>query len=424
MKKTLIYVLILFLFCNYPIIVLAKRVSLVIGNGDYQENPLRNPVNDANDIAKTLKQLQFEVIKITNANLRKMEKALDHFSNNLQRGDVALFFYAGHGIQHNGENYLLPVDARIKEVSDIRYESLNLGKILGRMEIARSMNIIILDACRNNPLGRGFTRSYERGLAVVSHKPEGSIIAYATAPNKTAADGTGSNGLFTSALLKHIATPSLEIAMLFRKVRVDVKKKSFSKQIPWSESSLTDSFYLKKSKEKVKISNKSKLPSRIDKETVFWQSIEDSGNIAEFKAYLAQFPKGTFASLARLNIKKLRKDKKTVASFPSEIFEPKLAKMYVGTEPKNAIIKILNIKPKFEQGIELKPGKYLLKVSKNGYETKKIWVSIADQDKSVYINLLKNKHEEKDKKILNSPSRRKPRRKPRLPPRRRESIFD
>ena len=199
-------------------VVHAKRVALVIGNGAYKDTPLKNPINDANDMARSLEALGFSVIKVTDANLRTMHMALNEFSHNLAQGDVALFFYAGHGLQFQGENYLLPIDNQILSASDVRYEAFQVGRLLGRMEDAQSMNIIILDSCRNNPLGRGFTRSLERGLAVIQQKPEGTFIAYATAPGKTAADGEGVNGLFTTALLNHIATRGLNISEMLRNV--------------------------------------------------------------------------------------------------------------------------------------------------------------------------------------------------------------
>jgi len=303
-KLLIIHTIYLLIFTQS--IVSAKRVALVIGNGSYKDTPLKNPINDANDMATYLKQLGFEMVKETNANLRSMHEALDKFSLTLKKGDVALFFYAGHGVQVQGENYLLPIGYRISSINDIRYESLHLGRVLGRMEDAKSMNIIMLDACRNNPLDRGFSRSLDRGLAVISMKPEGSIVAYATAPGKTAADGMGRNGLFTSALLKHMKTPGLSIEKLIKKVRVDVKQKSYGQQIPWSESSLTVDFYLAGvGKNKQLSTENTQIPQTSDRmELSFWESIKNSNDDSMFKAYLNQYPNGTFASIARIKIKK------------------------------------------------------------------------------------------------------------------------
>lgn len=221
----------------------SNRIALVIGNSNYQSAPLKNPVNDAHDMQKILQKLGFKVFVETDANKRAINKALDEFSKTIKKGDVALFFYAGHGVQVEGINYLLPMGCNINRISDIEYEALPVGKLLGAMEEAQSINIVMLDACRNNPLGRVFSRSLSRGLAVIPRKPEGSFIAYATAPGRTAADGDGRNGLFTSALLKHMETPKVEIQTLFTRIRADVKQKSSGSQIPWTESSLTSEFY-------------------------------------------------------------------------------------------------------------------------------------------------------------------------------------
>lgn len=221
----------------------AERIALVIGNGAYHGTPLENPVNDANDIAAALENLSFKVFEKTNATLREMEAALNNFSGKIRPGDVALFFYAGHGIQYQGDNYLLPVDARINSASDIRYRSLNVGLVMGRLEEAKTINIIILDACRNNPLGRVLSRSVGRGLTIIPFKPAGSYIAYATAPNETADDGEGRNGLFTSAILKHLNDPDVELNTFFMNVSATVQKISDGRQVPWRESSLTSKFY-------------------------------------------------------------------------------------------------------------------------------------------------------------------------------------
>lgn len=315
-RTTIIACLMLYLLS--PSFLHAKRVALVIGNGAYQEALLKNPVNDANDMAKSLETLEFEVIKVTDANLRNMYKALNDFTQRLSKKDVALFFYAGHGVQVQGENYLLPTDHNIQSVSDVRYEAFPVGRLVGRMEEIQSTNIIILDACRNNPLSRSFKRSLDRGLAVIQRKPEGTFIAYATAPGKTAADGDGKNGLFTSALLKHMFTAGLDISSILRKVRTDVKKMSLGEQVPWSESSLTDTFYFKEKLTEIqKLSSQNTLQksqphaySR-DKniESLFWESIKDSENPSTYEAYIQQFPNGIFVPLALLRITKYSRPK-------------------------------------------------------------------------------------------------------------------
>ena len=219
-----------------------KRIALVIGNGAYKSDPLRNPVNDATDIAGALEGLGFSVSLKTDADQRNMKQAIRVFGKQLRKGGVGLFYFAGHGVQVRGINYLIPTGAQIESEADVEYEAVDAGRVLAQMEEAEnSLNIIILDACRDNPFARSF-RSSGRGLAKMD-APTGSILAYATAPGSIASDGPGRNGLYTTALLKHMMTPGLEIGRLFRQVRIDVLGSSGKKQVPWEASSLTGDFY-------------------------------------------------------------------------------------------------------------------------------------------------------------------------------------
>ncbi len=216
--------------------------ALVIGNSSYKSAYLANPVNDATDMAFTLKKLGFKVQLKTNASRRTMTTAIRDFGKKLQGGGVGLFYFAGHGVQVGGRNYLIPVKANIEVAADVEFESVDAGRILSNMEDAgNGFNIIILDACRNNPFARSF-RSGNSGL-VKMDAPTGSILAYSTAPGAVAADGTGRNGLYTSKLLKHMGTPNLKIEEVFKRVRVDVAAVSGKKQTPWESSSLMGDFY-------------------------------------------------------------------------------------------------------------------------------------------------------------------------------------
>ena len=221
----------------------ADRHALVIGNSNYEKaGRLRNPVNDANAMSRTLKRLGFKVTTLRNANLRAMERAISSFGKRLRGGGVGLFFYAGHGMQVDGENYLIPVDANPESESDLRYEAVQLGRMLNRMADAQNgMNIVILDACRNNPFARSF-RSSERGLAQVS-APTGTFISYATGPGKVASDGKGRYGLYTEKLIARMTTPGLSLERIFKRVRADVQQASNGKQVPWDSSSLIGDFY-------------------------------------------------------------------------------------------------------------------------------------------------------------------------------------
>ncbi|HBR22576.1 MAG TPA: hypothetical protein DD713_08460, partial [Nitrospiraceae bacterium] len=218
-----------------------QRIALVIGNSNYKAAPLRNPVNDATDMARSLKNLGFKVILKTNVAKRDMGKAVDDFGKRLKGGDVGLFYYAGHGVQVNGVNYLIPVGAIINEETDVEYEGIDAGRILATMYNAKSrINIVILDACRDNPYVRSF-RSLTRGLAIISKAPAGTIIAYSTSPGDVAIDGKGRNSPYTSSLLKYMKEPGLTIEDVFKGVRQKLRKETG--QVPWELSSLEWKFY-------------------------------------------------------------------------------------------------------------------------------------------------------------------------------------
>ena len=211
-----------------------KRVALVIGNGDYQAaTKLINPVNDAADIGEVLAGLGFDVEVRIDADLDTMEKAVLRFGNKLagSTDSVGFFYYAGHGVQSNGENYLIPVDARLSAESMLRIRAIPLQFVLDSIgEAGNKLNIIVLDACRDNPFS--WARSSARGLAVVGIQPAASIVVYSTSAGKVAQDGTGRNGTFTEELLRHLPTPGLDIMEVLRRTGQDVQAKTASAQIP------------------------------------------------------------------------------------------------------------------------------------------------------------------------------------------------
>ena len=219
-----------------------KRIALLIGNSAYQEVPLKNPVNDAKDMAEALDSLQFNVITKFNLNQREreMEEVINEFFKQIQNGDVALFYFSGHGSQVQGENYLLPVGEHIQSESDIRYKAVNAGYILGKMEESGNRtNIMILDACRNNPFKS--VRSLSKGLTIME-APGGTFIAYATAPGKVALDGTERNGVYTKYLLEALRIKGMPIEQAFKSVLKNVEKETNGQQIPWTASSLREDF--------------------------------------------------------------------------------------------------------------------------------------------------------------------------------------
>jgi hypothetical protein len=219
-----------------------RRVALVIGNSTYKDSPLLNPVNDARDMARTLNGLGFEVIYGENLSQNDMKRNIRAFGDQIRNGGVGLFYYAGHGTQINGVNYLIPVDATITKEEEVEYESVEVDLVLAQMRSARNhLNIVILDACRNNPFARSF-RSVNKGLASID-APGGTLIAYATGPGSVASDGEGRNGLYTMELLNAIRVPGIKIEDLFKRVRSAVLAKTAGKQLTWESTSLVGDFY-------------------------------------------------------------------------------------------------------------------------------------------------------------------------------------
>src|SRR6478735_1874303 len=228
-----------------PGAVRKTRVALVIGNADYKYGGrLANPVNDAGDFANVLRTLGFEVIEGRNLDKRGMDEKIAEFARKLDKAGTGLFFYAGHGIQVDGVNWLIPVDARI-EGGDLRPEraaavktaSINITQVLSKMEAEQRVNLVFLDACRDNPFGRGTGFGQAKGLAPIQNAV-GTLTAFSTKPDHVALDGDGRNSPFTTALLKHIPTPGLEIGTVMKRVRVDVIKSTKGEQVPFDESSL------------------------------------------------------------------------------------------------------------------------------------------------------------------------------------------
>jgi carboxyl-terminal processing protease len=277
------------------------RIALVIGNSNYGPDigNLANPANDAALITAALQNTGFTVIKVIDADQKRMKRAIVEFGEKLANAGpkaTGLFFYAGHGIQVKGYNYLIPIDANIKKEADVSIESITADDVMEQMEFAsNAVNIIILDACRNNPVARSM-RSASRGLAPMqSDSVRGTFIAYSTAPGQTAADGSGDNSPYSQALAKAIVQPGVGIEEIFRDVRGQVMKATEDNQIPWDSSSLTAPFYFKQA------AATSAAPSASDpgRETNLWNAVKDSSQASDLEEYLKQYPNGTYAGLAR-----------------------------------------------------------------------------------------------------------------------------
>ena len=299
----------------------AGRVALVVGNGEYAAiGRLPNPGNDAADMAAALGRLGFDVTTVRDADRLAMSEALRVFTRESMGADVALVFYAGHGLEMDGVNYLVPVDARLERDTDVRFEAIELDDVLAATAGA-GLRVVILDACRNNPLARsmqrtGATRSVSRGsFGTLDENLLGdeTLVAYAAAAGTMAADGEGRNSPYTAALLSYLERP-LEIGLLFREVRARVLASTGGRQRPHEYASLLGQHYLGGAPgagAALVASGTSPIGTSgaavaMQQETLFWQSIQGSTNPADFEAYLELFATGTFARLARNRLAALR----------------------------------------------------------------------------------------------------------------------
>lgn len=286
-----------------------KRFALVLGNNAYETAPLKNPVNDARAVAQALRERDFDVTARENLTQNEMKQVVRAFGEKLRdagREAVGLFYYAGHGVQVQDRNYLIPVSAKVASEEEMEYEAVDVGFVMAQMDAARnSLNILILDACRDNPFARSF-RSASRGLAMMS-APTGILIAYSTAPGRTAGDGAGDNGLYTEELLTAMRTPGLPIEDVFKQVRIKVRERSKGQQVPWESSSLVGAFYFTPANRSDGSSDTAERGSKMNAdetalELSFWETIKNSADPEDFKAYLEKYPNGHFISLARRRV--------------------------------------------------------------------------------------------------------------------------
>lgn len=316
-------------FLNFTSSAFAEkgRVALVIGNSAYQHtSPLDNPKNDALVMTKVLKELGFEVISSLDLSQNDMKRAIKTFAQKLEaggRGTVGLFYYAGHGVQVGGRNYLIPVSAKISSAVDVEIESIDLEVVTNAMNVAgNGFNVVVLDACRDNPF-KSSTRSLSRGLARIN-APKGSLIAYATSPGDVAADGEGENSPYTAALVKTMQEPGLTIERVFKRVRLQVHEETKETQTPWESSSLTGDFYFlpegSETRPKVEVEAKPKIedvvePGEVkpeerapDAQLAYLKAVEDN-TLDGYKFFLRTFPKHENAARVRQIIRSIADDK-------------------------------------------------------------------------------------------------------------------
>ena len=268
-----------------------RRVALVVGNSNYKTAniSLSNPRNDAQDISAVLATLGFEVVTAIDASKRDMDFALQRFARLATDADSALFFYAGHAMQFQGRNFLMPTDAELEDEISVRYQTVGLEEVRAALDRANGVKIMILDACRNNPLadrlqktivGASRTVSTTRGLARID-KTQGMVVAYATAADEVAQDGQGRNSPFTAALLKRLQEPGLEIEMMFRRVAYDVNAQTGGRQRPETYISLLSEYYLNQS------------------DRIVWDRIKDQDDVAALRDFVSKYPSSPHAIFAR-----------------------------------------------------------------------------------------------------------------------------
>lgn len=387
-KTIFVMLLIAFTFNQSLVYASSNRTALVIGNSNYQASPLKNPVNDAKDIAAKLKILGFDVVLCTDVDKRSMVDGINLFAKKLARSEVGIFYFAGHGIQINNNNYLIPVNSKVESESDVEFEGINAGRILGKMkEAGNRLNIVVLDACRNNPFARSF-RSSSKGLAKMD-APPGSIIAYATSPGSLAEDGTGRNGVYTGELLKNLENPVLAVQEVFNQTGLDVMKQTNDKQVPWVSSTPVPKYFLAQGTTTIITpattdSSKGKLSIVSDPEGA--DIFVDQGFKGKSPLDINSIDPGTYRVVAKLagydaidKKVKVNSNRKAVVNFYFEKKETK-GRLYVTTQPADCTISILDIIPKYVDGIELDAGQYRIQVSKTDYTTRieSIRVSVGE----------------------------------------------
>lgn len=330
------------------------RLALIIGNATYKSSPLSNPVNDARLMDKVLKDAGFTTIKAENASIRDMRRLVRDFGDRLKAsGGVGLFYYAGHGVQVRGENFLVSTDSDIRNEDEVADDSVNVSVILDKMQSAGNrMNLIILDACRDNPFVNK-SRSSAAGLATIN-APSGSLVAYATAPGSVASDGKGQNGLYTEYLAKAMQQPGLAVEEVFKQVRTAVRLGSNNRQTPWENTALEGQFYFKAPLPQVVAAPppvarpapepvRAAAPDPLAVDMAFWESVKTSQRSGELQAYLTQFPNGVFAVLAKMRMDEI----KTLAAAPppKPIVEQKPNLVAASAEPKPALPPAASLPP-------------------------------------------------------------------------------
>jgi Caspase domain len=314
-----------------------RRVALVVGAAKYAHaHALAHTLDDARDVAAALKRLGFDVDLVLDPDRAVLEGAVRRLGQKSRGADASLFYYSGHALEAQGVNWVLPVSAEIQSDRDLRFEALDLSAVLEQVEGLARVSLVFLDACREDPFKQRLTTTRDlprSGLASMNANAAGTYVAFATAPGMVAADGAGPHSPFTSALLKYVETPGLEVNQMMSKVRADVEEATDNTQIPWDSSSLKGDFYFNpanadKVSEAVAQAINGPNP-QVDLDALFWESV-DRSKPADLNAYLVKFPQGTFAELARNRLAELKATPVAPALPPPD---PKLIDALAGLVP-------------------------------------------------------------------------------------------
>ncbi|MCB1462193.1 MAG: caspase family protein [Nitratireductor sp.] len=288
------------------------RVALVIGNGAYTQAPaLANPANDAELLTASLKHIGFDVVSATDASRRSLLDAVAEFGRRAQNAEIALFFYAGHGLEVGGRNWILPVDANVEASTDLPVAAVKVDDVLEVMELSGArVRLVFLDACRNNPLPRSLSRAVGRGLARIDVSAAGTMIAFSAAPGTVALDGAGRNSPFSTALAKHIVEPGVEMRQMMARVRADVVTSTGEKQVPWVNEAVVGEYFLAGTSggEETTPAPSGGAPAAsgrsddIAVELAFWDSVKDSKDKTMLELYVQKYPQGSFRDIAEAKI--------------------------------------------------------------------------------------------------------------------------
>lgn len=375
-------------------VIASERVALVIGNGKYKDSPLRNPANDANDMATMLTKLNFDVIKEINVNKQQMISALNRFSSKLKRSQIGLFYFAGHGMQINGSNYLIPVNIDVVDEGDVEFEAVNAARVISKMKSAENkLNVVILDACRNNPFARNF-RSALQGLVQMT-APKGTIIGYATGVGEVAEDGMNSrNSPYTKHLLRAMEKPGLNIRDIFNVAGIGVMVETNDRQIPWTSTTPIPDYLLAGGNPDDVVSDAGSgyvAPTKTGKLKVTSHpsgaAISLNGESAgKTPLQLGNLPAGSFHVQVGKSGYIGKRQQVTVKAGQLTVVDVDLVKerksgtLTVRPMPDNARVRIINIKPLYKPGMELKPGRYHVEVSADGFASNRQWVELSAGD--------------------------------------------